>query len=73
MSSLKVSQNDKLRKFLKSGNSLTQESARSRFGVKSPSKRFSELRAEGLAIRTTRVKVRDKKTGETKSVVRYAL
>lgn len=50
-----TSQNEKLVKFFKSGNDITEGQARSRFGISNLSARISELRAEGYSIYTNKL------------------
>ena len=52
---MKVSQTEKIKNYLLKGNSLTQQSAYTKFKVKNLRARITDLRNEGISIVTTPV------------------
>lgn len=66
-----TSQREKILKYLMSGKTLTQEQARNRWGIESPSSRINELRKQGHKVVSTR-KTR-RADGQRRSYVSYSL
>jgi hypothetical protein len=66
-----TSQKALVKTILRSGKTLTQKEARVKYKIGSLSSRVNELRKEGEKIVSNRVNVRDRNTGQTRSVVRY--
>jgi len=56
----KVTQNERVLNYLRSGEILTNILAKDRLGVLNPTARISELRGDGHKINTKMIKVKDR-------------
>jgi hypothetical protein len=65
------SQNKRIRKYLESGKSLTPLDALYQFGCWSLSSRISDLRKQGLNIKSDLIEITSE--GKTKRVSRYSI
>ena len=69
----KPTQNERILSLLTSGKTLTKEQAAVKYKILSLTSRIAELRGQGVAIDAKRARVRDRATGEVRTVVRYGL